>query len=270
MRAVKNALPIIDELLAENDKILFNLFYRIAESENAIWITDDNSYIIGQTNEKLPLWVWMRDSVDSAACGEVAEVIVERLTLNPKLRVTGDEKKLTSILHKLVEERRAGSYKAQVPMVIYSCKEVTNSKNADGQMILSGQEHKALLAKFITGMVWDLEKRPMNDGEAEGFANDVAGFPDMYLWEDGGNVASMAMVAHRTKEFARINTVYTDSGQRGKGYAGMLISQLTQKLLDEKRIPMLYTERDNVCSNATYKRVGYQVCGELTEFLLNA
>lgn len=68
-------------------------------------------------------------------------------------------------------------------------------------------------------MVNDLEHRPMEDGEAEDFANAVAGSEDLFLWEDEGTVTSMTMIVHRTDEFARISTVYTDSGKRGKGYA---------------------------------------------------
>ena len=115
-------------------------------------------------------------------------------------------------------------------------------------------------------MVWDLEKRPMMEGEAENFARDVVGSDNLYLWEDNETVVSMAMIAHRTEKFVRINTVYTDSSQRGKGYAGMLVGEVTKKILDENRIPMLYTEQDNICSNATYRRIGYYACGELTQF----
>ena len=70
-------------------------------------------------------------------------------------------------------------------------------------------------------MVDDLEHRKMQEGEAEGFANDTAGSKDLFLWEDEG------------------------------------------------RVPMLYTEQDNVCSNATYKRVGYQLNGQLTQFVFD-
>lgn len=46
-------------------------------------------------------------------------------------------------------------------MVIYRCDKVTNAKKASGHMILSNAKHKEILEKFIIGMVWDLEKRPM-------------------------------------------------------------------------------------------------------------
>lgn len=265
MKKLNNALPTINKLMTENDKIMFNIFYLILNNDSAFWVSDDENYIIGQTNERLPMWIWVKENTSVDALAEIEKVIEERLELNGKLKVTADEKIVRPILNKIAERKKV-NYSSMVPMVIYRCDKITNSKKASGHMIFSDESHKDILEKFITGMVWDLEKRPMNEGEAEGFAKDVAGSPDLYLWEDEGNVASMAMIAHRTEEFVRINTVYTDSLQRGKGYAGMLVGEVTQKILDEGRIPMLYTEQDNICSNATYRRIGYTVCGELTQF----
>lgn len=264
-RLKNNALSTIDKLMSENEKILFNLFYLISDSESAFWVTDEESYIIGQTNERLAIWIWLKENASEDVLTEVEGVIEERLELNTKLNVIADEARIRPILNK-ISERKKVSYSSMVPMVVYRCDKVTNTKKASGHMILSNKKHKETLERFITGMVWDLEKRPMYEGEAEGFANDVAGSPDFYLWEDNGQAVSMAMIVHRAEKFARINTVYTDSLQRGKGYAGMLVEEVTQKILDEGRIPMLYTEQDNICSNATYRRIGYTVCGELTQF----
>lgn len=266
MRSVENIQPLIKELLPENDKVLFNLFYLIAESERAFWATDDRSYLIGQTSENLPMWIWLGEHVDETARQEIERVVVERLALNPELKITADAEKIEPILQKISGGGNV-RYEKQVPMVVYRCDKVENPKKAAGHMVYSTEEHKGILAQFITGMVADLEKRPMREGEAEGFAEGTAGSEDLYLWEDEKQVVAMAMIVHRTEEFARINTVYTDAGQRGKGYAGMLVGAVTQKILDEHRIPMLYTEKDNICSNAVYRRIGYQMCGELTQFL---
>lgn len=265
MSSVEDVKVLIQELLPENDKILFNVLFLIAESESSFWATDARSYLIGQTNENLPMWIWMGEDVDETASQEVEAVIVERLTRNPKLKITADEDKMEDILNKISYKMNT-KYEKQVPMVAYRCDKVVNPKKAAGHMIFSTRQHKAILADFITGMVFDLEKRPMREGEAEGFAEGTAGSKDLYLWEDGKRIAAMAMIVHRTEEFARVNTVYTDASQRGKGYAGMLVGEVTQKILDEHRIPMLYTEKDNLCSNAVYQRIGYTKCGELTQF----
>ncbi|MBD5484870.1 MAG: GNAT family N-acetyltransferase [Lachnospiraceae bacterium] len=264
MKRIKNASSVMDEIMSENDKILFNLFYLIAEKDS-FWVTDGKSYLIGQTNENLPMWIWIHDAATADAYVEIEDIITARLELNPKLKITADAEKIQKILPKISEKKKA-KYKSQVPMIIYRCDKVINPKHANGHTIFSNENHKKVLEKFITGMVWDLEKRPMMEGEAENFARDVVGSDNLYLWEANETVVSMAMIAHRTEKFVRINTVYTDSSQRGKGYAGRLVGEVTKKILDENRIPMLYTEQDNVCSNATYRRIGYYACGELTQF----
>ena len=265
MVKLENALPIINKLMSENAKVNFNLFYLFLDNEGTTWYTDEKSYIIGQTDANRPMWIWMDENVTQEALAEVEQIIEGGLEENAKLNVTADERIIQPILYSIAKRKKT-IVRGQVPMVIYRCDKVVNSKKAGGHMILSDDTHREIMERFITGMVWDLARRPMNEGEAENFAKDVAGSANFYLWEDEGQVVSMAMIAHRSETFARINTVYTDASRRGEGYAGMLVGTVTQKILDEGRIPILYTEQDNVCSNATYRRIGYTVCGELRQF----
>ena len=212
------------------------------------------------------MWIWISQTADTLAMAEIESVISEKLTSNPKLIITANAERIENLLQRISGKHKI-SYKCQVPMIIYCCDRVNNYQKAGGQCIVSNSEHRDILAQFITGMVYDLEKCPMAENEAENFANDTAGSEDLYLWEDEGTVVSMAMIAHCTDVYGRINTVYTDSDKRGKGYGGMLVSEVTQKLLDENRIPMLYTEKDNAGSNAMYRRIGYSACGELIRYL---
>ena len=255
----------IHKMMSENEEILFNIFFLILENDDAFWASDEKSYIIGQTNERLPLWIWIGERADEEAYSQMESTLEERLALNPNLRVTGDEKRLEKLLAQVAVNKNV-QYNSMVPMVIYRCDKVTNPKKATGHSIYSNATHKPILERFITGMVHDLAHRPMNEGEAEGFAEAVAGSENLFLWEDEGAPVSMAMITHRTPKYARINTVYTDNTKRGNGYAGALMEEVTRRVLDEGRIPMLYTEQDNVCSNATYRRVGYNSVGELVEY----
>ncbi|MBE6752730.1 MAG: GNAT family N-acetyltransferase, partial [Ruminococcaceae bacterium] len=88
---------------------------------------------------------------------------------------------------------------------------------------------------------------------------------NIFLWKDE-NIVALAMIAHKTDKYARINTVVTDREFRGKGYAKMLIATLTTQLLSEGVVPMLYADANNPTSNAVYQKVGYTYQGEITEF----
>lgn len=72
---------------------------------------------------------------------------------------------------------------------------------------------------------------------------------NLYLLVKGTEVVSMAMIAHRSGKFGLINFVYTPNKYRKNGYASDLVAMLTKMVLDEGRIPMLYTNDSNNTSN---------------------
>ena len=64
----------------------------------------------------------------------------------------------------------------------------------------------------------------------------------------------------------RINTVVTRREKRGRGYAGMLVGTLCQKLLAEGVRPMLYADAAYPSSNRAYQKIGFTKTGEVTEY----
>jgi uncharacterized protein len=90
-------------------------------------------------------------------------------------------------------------------------------------------------------------------------AND-AGF---LLWEDEGEVVSIAGWGSPTPNGIRVGPVYTPPELRGRGYATALTAELSQRLLDAgRRFCFLFTDLANPTSNAIYERIGYVRVGE--------
>jgi uncharacterized protein len=96
------------------------------------------------------------------------------------------------------------------------------------------------------------------------FAVTTSGF---LLWEDGGEVVSLAGWGGPTPNGIRIGPVYTPPELRGRGYATALTAELSEQLLDGRLFPggrrfcFLYTDLANPTSNAIYERIGYRrVC----------
>ena len=102
--------------------------------------------------------------------------------------------------------------------------------------------------------------------DADNFAAASVGRSELLLWKDGGRVCAMAKIAYRSASSARINTVVTDRAVRGRGYAGMLVSHMCEKLIGEGVSPMLYADAANPSSNRAYRRIGFEKVGEITEF----
>jgi hypothetical protein len=95
------------------------------------------------------------------------------------------------------------------------------------------------------------------------------------LWEDGGELVSLAGWGGPTPNGIRIGPVYTPPGLRGRGYATALTAELSQRLLDgrlfegRRRFCFLYTDLANPTSNAIYERIGYRRVAESAEIVFS-
>lgn len=65
---------------------------------------------------------------------------------------------------------------------------------------------------------------------------------------------------------AKISAVFTPKEERGKGYAANLIYHMTNELLKNGYIPLLYTDYNYIASNKAYVNAGYENQGILINF----
>lgn len=92
----------------------------------------------------------------------------------------------------------------------------------------------------------------------------------MYLWEDGQPV-SIAGFGNPTPHGIRIGPVYTPPESRGRGYASVLVAQISQRLLDEgRRFCFLFTDLANPTSNHIYRKLGYEPVSDVVEYAFRA
>jgi uncharacterized protein len=93
------------------------------------------------------------------------------------------------------------------------------------------------------------------------------------LWEDAGELVSIAGWGGPTPNGIRVGPVYTPPELRGHGYATALTAELSQRLLDGRlfnggrRFCFLYTDLANPTSNAIYERIGYRRVAESAEIV---
>jgi len=88
----------------------------------------------------------------------------------------------------------------------------------------------------------------------------------LHVWEVDGEIVSSAAAVAPTPHGIRVNAVYTPPACRGRGYASILVAELTQSLLATGRaFVFLHTDLGNPTSNALYQRVGYR---RVADFLM--
>jgi ribosomal protein S18 acetylase RimI-like enzyme len=88
----------------------------------------------------------------------------------------------------------------------------------------------------------------------------------IWLWEDGGEVVSLAGCGGFTPNGARVGPVYTPPALRGRGYASAVTAGATEALLARGLTStFLYTDLANPTSNKIYQAIGYRHVADVIE-----
>ena len=257
------AREVLQRLLSPDERIAMNLFELILESENLCLHTDRKSCILLQSNPQTPLWAWFAPSMDVESVESAAQFLSERIRLNPSLHVNADPDRCAPVFQRT--KALCGLQPAVVmPMNAYVCRKVRRPA-LRGQLSFPTEADVPVVASLLKQLVEDGEHSQIPDEAALNFAKSAVGSNSLFLWKDEA-VCAMAMIAHRTAETARINTVVTDRARRGHGYAGMLVSSLCGRLLSEGAAPMLYADARNPSSNRAYQKIGFEPVGPITEY----
>jgi uncharacterized protein len=93
----------------------------------------------------------------------------------------------------------------------------------------------------------------------------------LYVWEDEGDVVSMAAATGETPNGIRISVVYTPPERRRRGYATSLTAAASQDQLDRgRRFCFLFTDLANPTSNRIYQEIGYRQVTDVDLYTFDA
>lgn len=252
-------------LLDENERITMNLFEMILAGKEPFCLSDHESFILCQSNERTPLWLWCRENMAQSAVETAAGALAARLALNPHLNVDAIPGRSDEIL-RLAAQKNGLVPQPVMALNAYVCR-AARAPVCRGRMVSPEDAHRPAMASLLRQLVEDGEHQTLRDEDAQGFAVAMVGSDKLFLWEDeSGEICAMAMIAHQTEKTARINTVVTDRVKRGHGYAGMLVASLCRELLAHGATPMLYADADYPASNRAYQKIGFEKAGEVTQY----
>lgn len=92
-----------------------------------------------------------------------------------------------------------------------------------------------------------------------------------YVWEDGGEIVSLAAARGETPNGIRIGPVYTPPEHRGHGYASAVTAAASQDQLDRgRRFCFLFTDLSNPTSNKIYRAIGYEPVCDVDMYLFES
>jgi hypothetical protein len=129
-----------------------------------------------------------------------------------------------------------------------------------------GRQDHAQLVRFCSEFVADVGEAPSMDADAWA----VSRFADKHFtfWQTAdGTPVSMAGSTSMVGGMIRVDPVYTPAHLRGRGYAGAVTVEVSRAALDAGATDVvLFTNPENLTSNALYQRIGYVPVADFTGY----
>ena len=151
-------------------------------------------------------------------------------------------------------------FEVTMRMRVYELRQVRLSSAPDGVFMKAAPCDIPTIAKWM--QVFEQEALGKNHDLDPDRAEKLVTGGYVYTWVVADEVVSMATKARPIAHSITVGGVYTPPEHRRHGYAGALVANLSQLLLDEGyQFVNLFTDLDNPTSNKIYQEVGYQpVC----------
>jgi hypothetical protein len=157
----------------------------------------------------------------------------------------------------LWSEQHGLTFHAEMKTRVYELLSVNHPEGIPGSMRLAVLDDVDLVSDWISA--FHTESLPSDPPRDNRRNVEIRIRENMfYLWEDQGKIVSMAAKARPVRNGITVNAVYTPPEHRRKGYATILVAQLSQLLMDEGwKFCTLFTDLGNPTSNSIYQKVGY-------------
>lgn len=245
------------------DKYKFYIALKILSSEQPLVYSDEENYAILQGHTEAPIWIWTKDDINQNYTSEIFECI--RNFYNTKVKMTCKKEFYDSIVNNKEIHLDDTHF---FEMGSLYCNKTKQPKIIAGSMIKATERDVETLVDY-----WQKDNLEMHDTviAKEQALNDVKAMIDegnTYLLKDE-NKKIVCMASYNVIDnVAKINHVYTPIEERKKCYCANLIYNISNLLLSNGIVPMLYTDYNYIPSNKSYMNVGYIKIGTLITFKL--
>lgn len=245
--------------------VQFNLLYRISEGACATSLRTEDGGAVALQSVGRGMWLWIDPEMGAEYAASVVEELSEHLKDSKLPSVTASPEN-AALFARIYCHKSGAAHKLSFNLMAYACPEVKMPRGVPGGIIRAEEKHTEIVAEFISGFEMDIFGTAEEDREKNlvAAANRIK-TNDLFLWVVDGKTVSMAAIGHRSPRHARVNSVYTPPEERRKGYASAVVAAVSQKVLDEGLIPVLYTDLANPDSNKVYCSIGYKQAGAADE-----
>jgi hypothetical protein len=253
--------PILHERPFLDSEVPFHVVHRIADDPDALLLhSEDGRIIIAESDPQKPMWIW----VDQGDMDELVHQVIlgmeDTFRSRTRLKLISTPEFFDAFL-----KDYPCSYQKEMVMEAYECRRVIPA-GGPGTVSLPSLDDCDTIADFCAGFLSDaLGMDSSRESQLDG-ARTLILSGNLYVLKEGDEIVAMANIAHRSARHARINNVYTPPSHRRKGYASLLVADLSRRILTEGLIPVLYTDLTNATSNKVYQEIGYTPCGKVDQY----
>lgn len=253
------ALPELTALM-KGEHITFSVLIKILQGSCADIFTDRENVVICHSEHPWPVWAWCRDPEDPAAVMAIAEVLKEKLPLHT-VRYCIMSEALADALKKADGYFRDARPGMGLLSYRLDCLEEIGHP-CEGVMSLVREDEIEGLAEVWHDMHMEMEGLDSSREHCLETMGRMVEEGSLFAWRVDGRIVALTARGDQMP-YSKITSVYTLPEHRRKGYAINLVRGVTETILAEGLIPILYTDAAYGASNDCYQKIGYRKVGSL-------
>lgn len=253
------ACPEAAQLMAA-EAITYSVLMKILCGPCRDIFTDHANAVVCYSNPPYPVWIWCRDADDSVVVMDIACCLKEQLPL--------DTVRACIMPEPLAEQlRKADPYfrdaKPGMGLLSYRLDAICEiSHPCEGTMGLVEEKDVPALVDIWHDMHMEMEGMDQTRAHCEETLHRMVNGKQLFAWRVCGKIVALTGRGNQDC-YSKITSVYTLPEHRRKGYAINLVHGVTQTILADGLIPILYTDSAYAASNACYQKIGYRQVGSL-------
>lgn len=190
------------------------------------------------------------------------ELPFERLT---NFAYAGDKETIENLLTK-----KALLFIVEKHLTIYKCTNLNKEfKVVPGKMRLATPSELNYLANLNVNFNEEYDGNKVTLAEMKIVVDSEIKEKSLQVWENE-KICAMAIEMHRSQiGFPEIGQLYVLPDERNKGYSSSLVYKLTEKILEQHPLCMLYTHGENLAANRAFVKIGYMKTGDYARIRIN-
>lgn len=247
------------------DEIRYNLMILAEQQDRPKLFTNQKDVAICQASNETPIWIWNKGQLTNAHRKVLRDCLVKNFTI--KSYTTFMVKpELESFCEDLIFTTVGEEATVKTEMMAYKWQPCGYPTELSGHIEKPNMSMVETIAEFRARDINEMEHLGVSISDLKREAAWMIQTGNTYVWFNEQDVlCSLAFVAHRLANQARINRVYTYPWLRNRGYGSMLMHQLAGEMYKEGRTAMVYADAKYLPSNKTYKKSGFIEQGKLYE-----